>query len=175
MFFVLLFFITDDSEDERVGEVSVERELHHVPPQLQKLHRLSQTHKDVTTVKEQRRQVGQTRPAHSFYSHLQFKIPVSDHLLMRFNPWDIYHRKLLCSVRFAGAWGTRGSKVLHAAHCRQSKMFYCENRHMKIHLKGILKYFYTLVNCMILALKGVLLNTKSDTQSRTKRKEKRRK
>lgn len=40
---------TYDSEDERVGEMSVERELHHVPPQPQQLHRLSQAHKDVTT------------------------------------------------------------------------------------------------------------------------------
>lgn len=40
---------TYDSEDERVGEVSVERELHHVPPEAQQLHRLSQAHKDVTT------------------------------------------------------------------------------------------------------------------------------
>lgn len=38
---------TYDSKDERVGEVSVEGELHHVPPQPQKLHGLSQTHKDV--------------------------------------------------------------------------------------------------------------------------------
>lgn len=42
-------FRTYDGEDECVGEVSVERELHHVPPQPQQLHRLSQTHKDVTT------------------------------------------------------------------------------------------------------------------------------
>lgn len=41
-------FHTYDGEDECVGEVSVERELHHVPPQPQQLHRLSQTHKDVT-------------------------------------------------------------------------------------------------------------------------------
>lgn len=40
---------TYDSKDERVGEVSVEGELHHVPPQPQKLHGLSQTHKDVMT------------------------------------------------------------------------------------------------------------------------------
>lgn len=40
---------TYDGEDERVGEVSVERQLHHVPPQLQQLHGLSQTHKDVRT------------------------------------------------------------------------------------------------------------------------------
>lgn len=39
---------TYDSKDERVGEVSVERELHHVPPEAQQLHRLSQAHKDVT-------------------------------------------------------------------------------------------------------------------------------
>lgn len=38
---------TDDSEDERVAEVSEERELHNVPPQLQQLHRLSQAHEDV--------------------------------------------------------------------------------------------------------------------------------
>lgn len=38
---------TDDSEDERVGEVSVEGELHHVPPQSQQLHGLGQADEDV--------------------------------------------------------------------------------------------------------------------------------
>lgn len=39
---------TYDGEDERVGEVPVEGELHHVPPQPQELHGLGQTHKDVS-------------------------------------------------------------------------------------------------------------------------------
>lgn len=39
--------VTYDGEDECVGEVSVERKLHHVPPQPQQLHGLGQTHKDV--------------------------------------------------------------------------------------------------------------------------------
>lgn len=40
---------TYDGEDERVGEVPVEGELHHVPPQPQQLHGLGQTPKDVST------------------------------------------------------------------------------------------------------------------------------
>lgn len=39
---------TYDGEDERVGEVPVEGELDHVPPQPQELHGLGQTHKDVS-------------------------------------------------------------------------------------------------------------------------------
>lgn len=39
---------TYDGEDERVGEVPVEGELHHVPPQPQQLHGLGQTPKDVS-------------------------------------------------------------------------------------------------------------------------------
>lgn len=53
---------TYDGEDERVGEVSVERELHHVPPQLQQLHRLSQTHEDVTAVKEKQTKMAAASP-----------------------------------------------------------------------------------------------------------------
>lgn len=45
--------VTDDGEDQRVGEVAVERELHHVPAQTQQLHRLGQAHEDVTPVKEE--------------------------------------------------------------------------------------------------------------------------
>lgn len=39
---------TYDGEDERVGEVAVEGELHHVPPQPQQLHGLGQTPEDVS-------------------------------------------------------------------------------------------------------------------------------
>lgn len=51
-------FLTYNGEDERVDEVSVERQLHHVSPQPQQLHGLSQTHKDVTT---QSRKITQSR------------------------------------------------------------------------------------------------------------------
>lgn len=72
------FFIrTYDGEDERVGEVSVERELHHVPPQPQQLHRLSQTHEDVTTRSRKHQRRGNTGNTHQDF-HLQFKINVSD-------------------------------------------------------------------------------------------------
>lgn len=39
---------TYDGEDERVGEVAVEGELHHVPAQPQQLHGLGQTPEDVS-------------------------------------------------------------------------------------------------------------------------------
>lgn len=71
------FFRTYDGEDERVGEVSVERELHHVPPQPQQLHRLSQTHEDVTTRSRKQQRRGNTGNTHQDF-HLQFKINVSD-------------------------------------------------------------------------------------------------
>lgn len=38
---------TNDGEDECVGEVSVEGELHHVPPQTEQLHGLGQADEDV--------------------------------------------------------------------------------------------------------------------------------
>lgn len=41
-------FLTYQGEDERVMEMSVERQLHHVSPQPQQLLGLSQTRKDVT-------------------------------------------------------------------------------------------------------------------------------
>ena len=39
--------LTDDGEDERVGEVSVQRQFDHVASETEQLHGLSQTHKDV--------------------------------------------------------------------------------------------------------------------------------
>lgn len=42
-------FPTYHRKDERVGEVPVQRQFHHVSPQPQQLHGLSQTHKDVMT------------------------------------------------------------------------------------------------------------------------------
>lgn len=68
---------TYDGEDESVGEVSVERQLHHVPPQLQQLHGLSQTHEDVAA--RSRKHPGKTpNPAARAAHLLTFGISVTD-------------------------------------------------------------------------------------------------
>lgn len=45
--------LTDDGEDERVGEVLVERQLHHVPAELQEPSGLGQADENVNSVKEE--------------------------------------------------------------------------------------------------------------------------
>lgn len=45
--------LTNDGEDERVGEVLVQRQLHHVPAELQQPRGLGQADKNVYLVKEE--------------------------------------------------------------------------------------------------------------------------
>lgn len=47
--------LTHDGEDERVGEVLVQRQLHHVPAELQEPSGLGQADENVNLVKEENR------------------------------------------------------------------------------------------------------------------------
>lgn len=71
--------VTNDGEEECVCEVSVERKLHHVPPQPQQLHCLGQAHKDV--IKQSRKD-----------NNRRFR---SNRDLMQ--KWYITHTKTLCT------------------------------------------------------------------------------
>lgn len=54
--------LTYDGEDERVGEVLVQRQLHHVPAELQESSGLGQTDENVNLVKEENRKEFAARP-----------------------------------------------------------------------------------------------------------------
>lgn len=59
--------LTDDGEDESVGEVLVQRQLHHVPAELQEPSGLRQTDENVNSVKENRVYVHLNSHINGFY------------------------------------------------------------------------------------------------------------
>lgn len=66
--------LTDDGEDERVGEVLVQRQLHHVPAKLQETSGLGQTDENVNSVKENRVYVHPDSHINGFYMKMPWEV-----------------------------------------------------------------------------------------------------
>lgn len=62
--------LTDDGEDESVGEVLVQRQLYHVPAELQEPSGLRQTDENVNSVKENRVYVHLNSDINGFYTKM---------------------------------------------------------------------------------------------------------